>query len=700
MDTARTWIPRGLAAFAFCVYAVLVPPGMYWLDSPELSAAAVRLGSPHPTGFPLFCLLGKAAQFVPFGEISFRINLMCAGAAALAVLWTSRLTLELARNDTAGLVGAITAGATLMTSLVFARHATAVEVYAPTAALMAGALLIFYRAVRDGTARHGLLLAVICGLGLGTHTTFLLIGPVIAGFVLVRLYRGARWPLSAPLLAILIAGALYTYLPVRSATGRIAPVDWDHPRDASGLLTHVTAERIRDAFGDEMRSTTPEIVVHDATAFADGVVESLGPIVPITALFGLIWLYRQRRLRWSAAMLTTVIVGDVVYSIWLNPMGAVDAQNTVPLSLCLCTCTGVALAWFARYLGRVGPYVGAVLGLVTVAMPALDTMREVEYASSGDVARAFCEAGLQATPSRGVALTRNDSTAAGMIYLTAAEGARPDVAVLVRQHFADIERVRAILTLAGNDPSAVADRDLFNWTASKARAITWEVGPDAPPQGTLLLADAPLARLARTPYERDRVLSVLGEDTKNPRIDVRAAVDTLERLFDHDSRDDRAAKRTRANALTALGRVSYGRNDVEFADLLFAFATDVDESFTQAWVNRGVTAASRGEFDNALKHVERALDIEPNKVKTLINAARYAIQLNLDERARSFLQRALRVDQNRPDAWALRGFIAFRGGRQSLALEHLARARALDPQHPDVVSLQRLVQPNPESATP
>ena len=56
------WLPWALGLAAFVVHAAFVPPGPYWLDSQELGAAAVRLGSPHPTGFPLFCLLGKLAS--------------------------------------------------------------------------------------------------------------------------------------------------------------------------------------------------------------------------------------------------------------------------------------------------------------------------------------------------------------------------------------------------------------------------------------------------------------------------------------------------------------------------------------------------------------------------------------------------------------------------------------------------------------
>ena len=63
MQGARTWLPRGLAASAFAGYVWTAPPGLYWLDSSELAAGSFALGSVHPTGFPLFCVVGKLVTY-------------------------------------------------------------------------------------------------------------------------------------------------------------------------------------------------------------------------------------------------------------------------------------------------------------------------------------------------------------------------------------------------------------------------------------------------------------------------------------------------------------------------------------------------------------------------------------------------------------------------------------------------------------
>ena len=55
-----------------------------WYDAGELSVAAAGLGVPHPTGFPLFTILGHLFASLPVGSIPFRLALLSACSIALA----------------------------------------------------------------------------------------------------------------------------------------------------------------------------------------------------------------------------------------------------------------------------------------------------------------------------------------------------------------------------------------------------------------------------------------------------------------------------------------------------------------------------------------------------------------------------------------------------------------------------------------
>jgi Flp pilus assembly protein TadD len=685
----RKWVPRAVALVAFATYALAAPAGLFWLDSGELSAAAYQLGSPHPTGFPLFAVGAKAmATLVPFGEIAFRINLFSAVCAALAVFFVARLVVEASKEDVAAICGSAAAGLVLAFGFVFFRQATVAEVYAPNAALMAAALYLLFRVTRDGEARDGLLLAMVIGLGAAAHITFLLVTPVAAVYLIFRLRRGARWPLLAPLLALTVAFGMYTYLPVRSATDKTPTVDWGHPRTAGQLIDHVSAGRPRRAFSGRpavnsssgMRSTTPAVIAHNAGTFFGDASDHMGPVALLAMLGGLIWLCARRRSRWIGVALALVVAGDAFYSIWLNPMGLIDLQNGVPFAVAASIAAGVGLAWFARSMGRAAPFAGAV-GAVILVVPALLGSAQLGWsASSGDLPRAWAQASLDSAPPRGVALVQNDSTAAGLIYLTTVEGARPDVAVLVRQHLVrDAERTRRVLARSNFElpPGKAALPALL----ASGRPLLWEVGRDRRPRGRVLQPGIPLARL----YPR-------GREPAGAADDFTAALDAIRPLIAEDSARDRSARRVLAVALNTLGRLAYGRGRSADAAVLFDAAIHVRPNHQSALINRGTVAADQRDFESAALYTERALEIDPNHVKARINAARWRLRLDDDAIAERHLRRAIEVDDQQASAWALLALIDLRSGAFERAYKHLHRAYGIDPRNADVNDIRRQLE--------
>src|SRR3954454_23607172 len=80
---------------AFAVYVKTLLPGVSVGDWAEMQWIPAQLGIPHPTGYPLYVLLGKAFSLVPIGSLGFRAELLsavaAAGSAATAVLIAGRL---------------------------------------------------------------------------------------------------------------------------------------------------------------------------------------------------------------------------------------------------------------------------------------------------------------------------------------------------------------------------------------------------------------------------------------------------------------------------------------------------------------------------------------------------------------------------------------------------------------------------------
>lgn len=85
-------------ALPFVLYLKTLCPTIYPGDGPELTAAAWCLGVPHPTGYPLFMVMGWIFTHVYPGTPAFSMNMLNAILGALAAVGAYRLARELWRN--------------------------------------------------------------------------------------------------------------------------------------------------------------------------------------------------------------------------------------------------------------------------------------------------------------------------------------------------------------------------------------------------------------------------------------------------------------------------------------------------------------------------------------------------------------------------------------------------------------------------
>ncbi len=145
-------LPVAAGTAALGVYAATLAPTVSILDSPELSAAAITLGVPHPTGYPLFMLLGHAwSQTIGLlagGDPAWRLNLLTAVTAAVAVGVIAAVSRRLSGRASCGWLAAGVFGF----SPGFFAQANVVEVYALHIAFSAAILWLWLRFEETVTA--------------------------------------------------------------------------------------------------------------------------------------------------------------------------------------------------------------------------------------------------------------------------------------------------------------------------------------------------------------------------------------------------------------------------------------------------------------------------------------------------------------------------------------------------------------------
>ncbi len=349
-----------IALLTFAVYSLTRVPGLTFIDSGELAASATLLGISHPTGYPLFTLLGWIFAHLPFGsEAIVRLNLMaslfCAlGAGVFYLVCTEVLSLTGEKGSGGGDPGAgpaARAGAAAG-SLILAfsetcwLQSTAVEVYSLHILLVALVLLAFLGALpRRGESVPGMwyLFAFLLGLCFTNHMTTILLGPG-----LLFLYfsecggRAESWKRLGRMTPFFLLGLTpYLYLPVRAAQN--PPFNWGAPDSPERFLWHVSGKQYRVWIFSSGDAAARQLKYFLSTLPSEAAYVGL-----LLAVAGAVILFlRQRRLFWGTLILfTTCVAYSVNYDIH-------DIDSYFLLAyLCMALWAGIGVYWLVLRAGR------------------------------------------------------------------------------------------------------------------------------------------------------------------------------------------------------------------------------------------------------------------------------------------------------------------------------------------------------------
>lgn len=214
LNAKRSDIVLGVlvAVFGLGLYVKTLAPTVEASDISEYQFVLSTLGLAHPTGYPLYVMLGHLWSYLPIGSVAYRLNLFSAvlAAATLSVLY---LTLRRLTNYR---------GLALGLTLFFAVTPTFWSQALITGTYILHALLftlLLYAVIRylQGELRPEWAL-LIYGIGLTHHRTMLLVAPALVYVMASRRPENLNLRSGVKLLACGLAPLLlYLYLPVRGA---------------------------------------------------------------------------------------------------------------------------------------------------------------------------------------------------------------------------------------------------------------------------------------------------------------------------------------------------------------------------------------------------------------------------------------------------------------------------------------------------
>jgi hypothetical protein len=302
------------------VYLMTLSPGITWAhngaDAGDLITAAYVAGVPHPTGYPLFCMLGWLwTHILPIGHVDWRMNTFTAfwGAMAAGILvrtvWRSfdLLPANLASGVTRGakMIASVSSGLLMGFSLYTWQQSVITEVYSLAiffvslvtwilTELLAGAdeagdLSIKINAVAWDKKRARLvsLLGLSWGLALTNHLTSMFLFPSI---MMVLFFGGIRLKLADFLKGaglFILALLIYLYLPIRSAMN--PPLNYGDPKTLDGFIWLVTGRQFKTL----MFSLLPYISLHQIMRY-NSLPLQIGALGAAAALIGVIELTQAK----------------------------------------------------------------------------------------------------------------------------------------------------------------------------------------------------------------------------------------------------------------------------------------------------------------------------------------------------------------------------------------------------------------------
>ncbi len=322
LDRADRQIALVAFALALAVYLRGVAPDVLSGDAGEFHAAAWQWGLAHPTGYPLYLMLGGLWQralgllgISPAHALNIFSALIGAGAVSLFYLLVRRWLWEV---PVLGRMAAVWAAFLFGVNPTFWSQSLVAEVYTLHVLLLllilfvAQGLSLSGRETGESTASIRLIprqiaaLAFLVGVGLTHHGMTLFVVPGLLVYLTLidrRWWRNLRtWVAGA--LAFVAPLLLYLYVPLRSGP---AASPWYHQRLGEGTLTLYDGSA--QAFLDFITGRSISVGFYDFGGAIGQVVQAatlwrihLTWAGLVVAVAGLFLLYRRRN--WPVLALT------------------------------------------------------------------------------------------------------------------------------------------------------------------------------------------------------------------------------------------------------------------------------------------------------------------------------------------------------------------------------------------------------------
>ena len=299
------------------VYNFTLAPSVIQIDSGELASVQKLLGIAHPTGYPLFTMLGYFFLQLPiFSSDIFQANFLAAIYCSISVGLFSKFLFEIfliskvnSLPETTIKLIIISSSIVLGLSTTFWFQSTSVEVYSLHLVLIISTLFLFVKAFRNDDAKFWYLFAYFFGISLSNHMTSILIIPAAVylyfkknSFNKNSFLFGARLALITAISAMIV----YLYLPIRAMQEPI--LNWGNPIDFERFWRHFTGAQYQVWIFSSLEASKKQL-----SYFIQNLTNEFFSIIYLPIIFGIVSLFKISKTVLFFTLLLTF--STILYSI-------------------------------------------------------------------------------------------------------------------------------------------------------------------------------------------------------------------------------------------------------------------------------------------------------------------------------------------------------------------------------------------------
>ncbi len=665
-------IPFILFFAVFIIYLSTVCPTVYVGDSGELTTAAFSLGVPHPSGYPLFALIGKIFCLIPAGSIGFRVNLMSAVFSSLTVFIVYSIIYRLTSSTISSIFGA----SILAFTQIFWLQTVSAEVYPLHTFFVALIIRLLVNLDKAKNLASIALFAFVVGLSFLNHLQTVMMAPAVLYLLIVSDRKSILNLKTLTFTVILFSLALtaYIYLPIRTHAG--AAIHWGDPDTLKNFFNVVTGANHRSNY--TFNRSISDFILRSESAFIT-VIKQFG-----FALVFAVWGFmRAPGCRWRI-FFSSIVFFDFFYTIFLNTVFIEITAFNLPTLIVLSILSGIGindiLNRCRNIAGKEGTNIYRIAGAACFIVPAVFLVSNYNACDQSKNYNGY-EHSLNTfrTVNRGGTLfVDGDNHIFPITYTRFVERMREDVTVYDKKNLFFI-----MPQLDGTIGEVDYEGNWNNLIESFQKDIIEERVND----GVYFLVFDPysmvLPRNFRlVPY--GTLLYVIGEGTgidKNRLISVWKyyATESLEDTFylDYMNRQIIAYYNfVKGRHLILLGGAEpglrrmkmasrIGYNDEIIHNELALFYTDhgfydmaegelkkaliYSDDPATVYNNWGFYYSKRGDIDNAIASIRKAVDLNPDNTVYYNNLGNLLLQSGHEDEAVSVLRKSLSLDNDQEE---------------------------------------------------